>query len=59
MMVFSYFFSLPAIEEEDFLKLTEKILTELFNDADILFPLSELDKRIEIKSSKQNKYKSI
>jgi len=41
------------------LKLTEKALVDLFRDENILFPTSELDKRIEIISTKKTRYNEI
>jgi len=38
------------IEGEDYKKLTELVLMQVFDDKDILYPFSEIDKRIEITS---------
>jgi len=43
----------------DYKKITENVLVDIFHDENILFPFSELDKRIEIQTVKQPKYDSI
>lgn len=49
-----------AIENKDYVKLTERVLVTIFRDENILIPMSELDKRIEIKTSNKGRpYESI
>lgn len=39
--------------------MTEKLLISLFNDENVVFPLSEIDKRITVRKEKQAKYSSV
>jgi len=53
------FFYICFLKGVDYKKLTENVLVDIFHDKNILFPLSELDKRIEIQTVKKPKYDSI
>ncbi|KAL4464780.1 hypothetical protein ABPG74_011341 [Tetrahymena malaccensis] len=47
------------IDENDFKSITEKFLTLVFNDPNSLYPINELDKRIEIQTVKKQQFNSI
>ncbi|KAL4449585.1 hypothetical protein ABPG74_007408 [Tetrahymena malaccensis] len=44
------------IRSNDYKKLTEYILAEIFQNFDVLFPISEGDKRIQIKTEKRSNF---
>lgn len=43
-----WLFEKLEIENQDLKALTEKLIIEIFDDEDILIPINELDKRVEI-----------
>jgi len=47
------------VQDSDYLKLTEIALVQIFDDKDILLPMSDLDKRIEIRTAKNKNFESI
>ncbi|EAR93361.1 transmembrane protein, putative (macronuclear) [Tetrahymena thermophila SB210] len=47
------------VKPDDYKALTEKFLISIFSDENILYPISELDKRIEIKTQKSGNFDSI
>ncbi|EAR95436.1 transmembrane protein, putative (macronuclear) [Tetrahymena thermophila SB210] len=55
----SWVFKKYDIEENDFKSITEKFLIAIFNDPNILYPINELDKRIEIQTVKKQQFNSI
>ncbi|KAL4495549.1 hypothetical protein ABPG72_020290 [Tetrahymena utriculariae] len=44
------------IKLNDYKQLTESILVEIFSDSEILYPISESDKRIQIKTEKSSNF---
>ncbi|KAL4508047.1 hypothetical protein ABPG72_021420 [Tetrahymena utriculariae] len=55
----NWVFKKHDIEENDFKSITEKFLINIFNDSNILYPINELDKRIEIQTVKKKQFNSI
>ncbi|EAR98162.1 transmembrane protein, putative (macronuclear) [Tetrahymena thermophila SB210] len=47
------------IKQNDYKKLTEMVLIDIFEDSEILYPISEADKRIQIKTEKRSNFDSI
>ncbi|KAL4497227.1 hypothetical protein ABPG72_019547 [Tetrahymena utriculariae] len=54
-----WIFKQQDVKLDDYKTLTEKLLVQIFRDSNILYPISELDKRIEIKTEKSSNFDSI
>ncbi|KAL4453079.1 hypothetical protein ABPG74_015310 [Tetrahymena malaccensis] len=54
-----WIFKEQDVKPDDYKALTEKFLVQIFQDSNVLYPISELDKRIEIKTEKSGNFNSI